>query len=85
MIQTILTAFAFSFFITDISGWVKPNTILWRKPFNCLPCLSVWSALIIYAQDQVVKDYLTTAFITPYVAILLKNLFHNLYKKTITK
>lgn len=83
MIQTIFTAFALSFFITELSGWVKPNTILWRKPFNCLTCLSAWSALAIYFLPNYIQDALLVMFVSPPIAILLKNLFKNVYSKTI--
>lgn len=85
MIQIIVTAFAFSFFITELSGWIKPNSWLWRKPFNCLTCLSAWSALALYFMPDYLKDASFVMFITPPVAILLKNLFKNIYTKTITK
>lgn len=48
MIYNILAGVSFGFFFVEILRLPKPSSKLYRKPFNCVPCLSAWTALTLF-------------------------------------
>lgn len=45
------------------------------KPFNCVPCFSVWVAIILFLLPEEISRYISIAFGAGVVAPLLKYLF----------
>lgn len=69
MIANILAAFLFSYYFVNIAG--IPNAIKKGfkmfphqriKPFDCVTCLSVWSAIALYFLPIELSEFLTIIF-----------------------
>ena len=66
---TVLAAFLFSYYFVNVA--MIPNAIkkgfkMQRgariKPFDCVTCLSVWVAVILYFCPEVTSQFLATIF-----------------------
>lgn len=79
MIVNILGAFFFAYYFVNVAG--IPNAIKKGfgmmphqriKPFDCVTCLSVWSAVVIYLLPQGVGQFLFICFGAGFIGQKLK-------------
>lgn len=57
----IVAAIAFSVFV-NMTNLYK-SFYLNFKPFNCVPCLSVWSALVLFLMPENMVNFVATLFV----------------------
>lgn len=78
--MVVIASIAFAFFVVEITGWTRKYQLLNRKPFNCLPCLSAWVALVLYFMPEQVVAGVATMFGAGVLAPVAKWFFEWLYK-----
>lgn len=57
----IVAAIAFAVFV-NMTNLYK-SFYLNFKPFNCVPCLSVWSALVLFMMPDSMVDFVANIFV----------------------
>ena len=57
----IVAAIAFALFV-NMTNLYK-SFYLNFKPFNCVPCLSVWSALVLFLMPEQMVNFVATVFV----------------------
>jgi hypothetical protein len=57
----IVAAIAFAVFV-NMTNLYK-SFYLNFKPFNCVPCLSVWSALVLFLMPEQMVSFVATVFV----------------------
>lgn len=57
----IVAAIAFAVFV-NMTNLYK-SFYLNFKPFNCVPCLSVWSALVLFLMPEQMVNFIATVFV----------------------
>lgn len=57
----IVAAIAFAVFV-NMTNLYK-SFYLNFKPFNCVPCLSVWSALVLFLMPEQMVNFVATVFV----------------------
>lgn len=57
----IIAAIAFAVFV-NMTNLYK-SFYLNFKPFNCVPCLSVWSALVLFLMPENMVNFIATLFV----------------------
>lgn len=57
----IVAAIAFAVFV-NMTNLYK-SFYLNFKPFNCVPCLSVWSALVLFLMPENMVNFVATLFV----------------------
>lgn len=57
----IIAAIAFAVFVNMTN--LHKTFYLNFKPFNCVPCLSVWSALVLFMMPDSMVDFVATIFV----------------------
>lgn len=57
----IVAAIAFAVFVNMTN--LHKSFYLNFKPFNCVPCLSVWSALVLFMMPDSMVDFVATIFV----------------------
>jgi hypothetical protein len=48
------------------------------KPFNCVPCLSVWSAMVMYLMPDNLISFIATVFSAGIIGAITFRLIHKL-------
>lgn len=57
----IVAAIAFAVFVNMTN--LHKSFYLNFKPFNCVPCLSVWSALVLFMMPDGMVDFVANIFV----------------------
>lgn len=57
----IVAAIAFAVFVNMTN--LHKSFYLNFKPFNCVPCLSVWSALVLFIMPDSMVDFVANIFV----------------------
>lgn len=57
----IVASIAFAVFV-NMTNLYK-SFYLNFKPFNCVPCLSVWSALVLFLMPEQMVNFVATVFV----------------------
>lgn len=57
----IIAAIAFAVFVNMTN--LHKSFYLNFKPFNCVPCLSVWSALVLFMMPDSMVDFVANIFV----------------------
>lgn len=57
----IVAAIAFAVFVNMTN--LHKSFYLNFKPFNCVPCLSVWSALVLFIMTDSMVDFVANIFV----------------------
>lgn len=57
----IVAAIAFAVFVNMTN--LHKSFYLNFKPFNCVPCLSVWSALVLFMMPDSMVDFVANIFV----------------------
>lgn len=78
-ILIILASVSFAFFIVEVLRWPRPDTILYRKPFNCIPCLSAWTALALFFLPEVCTEVMATMFGAGTIGAFIRPMASKLY------
>lgn len=81
MIQSIAAGVLTAFFILKLSGWMKPTSWLYFKPFNCLPCLSGWLSLLFYFMPVIGLKIALVTFGGASAAVMYSEVFEFTWKK----
>lgn len=77
----IITGLCFAFFFVELHQFHRK----WKlnfKPFNCISCLSAWSALLIYFLPEWVKMPLMIMFVSGAFAPLFVKLYNKIFYGT---
>lgn len=75
----IIASISFSYYFIEIAGipfWIKHKLNFGRfqrlKPLDCLTCLSVWIALILFFCPILTSQFLATIFLSGIIANNIK-------------
>lgn len=77
-IKIILASVAFTFYFIEMARIPDKIKLLKRKPFNCVMCLSVWTAIALFFLPAIVTNLIVVAFGTGVLAPFIRNFLHNL-------
>jgi hypothetical protein len=77
-IKIIVASIAFTFYFIEMARIPDKITILKRKPFNCVMCLSVWTSLALFFAPAIVTNIILVMFGTGVLAPFIRNFLHNL-------
>jgi hypothetical protein len=77
-IKIIVASIAFTFYFIEMARIPDKITILKRKPFNCVMCLSVWTSLALFFAPVIVTNIILVMFGTGVLAPFIRNFLHNL-------
>lgn len=80
MITNITAAIFFAFFFVEILRWHKKSELFNRKPFNCIPCLSAWSAMVLYFLPTSVSDFILVMFGAGTCGAIFIQLMNKIYR-----
>ena len=79
MISNLLAGFLFSYYFVNIAGIpnaikkgfsMKPHQRI--KPLDCVTCLSVWSAVVMYFLTPEVSNFITIIFGAGFIGSKIK-------------
>lgn len=79
----ILASISFAFFVVEVLRLPAPGTWLYRKPFNCIPCLSAWTALALFFLPDVFTQVISTMFGAGTIGAFVKPAAQKLYNTLI--
>lgn len=75
----IVASISFSYYFINIAGipfWIKRklNYTRWQrlKPLDCLTCLSVWIAVILFFMPAIAPEFIATIFLSGIIANNIK-------------
>jgi uncharacterized membrane protein len=75
----IIASISFSYYFIHIAGipfWIKRKLNYGRfqrlKPLDCLTCLSVWVALILFYMPVIATEFIATIFLSGIIANKIK-------------
>jgi uncharacterized membrane protein len=75
----IIASISFSYYFIHIAGipfWIKRKLNYGRfqrlKPLDCLTCLSVWVALILFFMPVIAPEFIATIFLSGIIANKIK-------------
>lgn len=77
-IKIILASIAFTFYFIEMARIPDRLPIIKRKPFNCVMCLSVWTALALFLSPGWVTNMILVMFGAGVLAPFIRNFLHNL-------
>lgn len=80
MIINILAAVSFAFFFVEIMRWHQKAPMFKRKPFNCVPCLSAWTALLLYILPTSVSEFVLIMFGSGTLGALFLQIMLKIYR-----
>ena len=79
----LIASISFAFFIIEVLRWPSPGTLLYRKPFNCIPCLSAWTALALFFLPEACTQVMSTMFGAGALGAFVKPAAQKLYNTLI--
>lgn len=79
----VFASISFAFFIIEVLRWPSPGTLLYRKPFNCIPCLSAWTALALFFLPEVCTQVMAAMFGAGALGAFVKPAAQKLYNTLI--
>lgn len=80
-IKIILASIAFTFYFIEMARIPERITLLKRKPFTCVMCLSVWTSLALFVSPAWVTNIILVMFGAGVMAPFIRNFLHNLMFK----
>lgn len=80
MTHTILAAVSFAFFLIEILRWHQRAPMFNRKPFNCVPCLSAWTGLLLLLLPSQLSEIVLTIFGSGVLGAVFLQIMFNIYK-----
>jgi hypothetical protein len=80
MIINILAGVSFAFFFVEIMRWHQKSEWFKRKPFNCVPCLSAWTAVLLYLLPTNLSEFMLIMFGSGTFGALFTQLMYKIYK-----
>ena len=79
MFITVIAAFCFAYyFVNTLQGAMLIKRVLRLdpkkrlKPFDCVQCLAVWSAVALYLLPYNVSAFFAVVFLTGFISIKIK-------------
>jgi hypothetical protein len=79
----LIASISFAFFMVEVLRWPSPGTLLYRKPFNCIPCLSAWTALALFFLPEACTQVMSTMFGAGALGAFVKPAAQKLYNTLI--
>jgi hypothetical protein len=79
MLTIILAAFFFSYYFVEVARIIYVIKKVWRipfdkrmKPFDCVTCLSVWTAVLLYFLPIEVSQFICVIFAAGFLGQKIK-------------
>ena len=79
MLTIILAAFFFSYYFVEVARIIYVIKKVWRipfdkrmKPFDCVTCLSVWTAVVLYFLPIEVSQFICVIFAAGFLGQKIK-------------
>lgn len=80
-IKIILASIAFTFYFIEMARIPDRIKLIRRKPFTCVMCLSVWTALALFVAPAWVTNIILVMFGAGVLAPFIRNFLHSLMFK----